>query len=147
MDNSVCALTGLGAAASRTTPGVVEVTVRIASEVVKVGRTLGVEVEPINGIPAETYLRADDGQVLEEIKSRLAEGAREQREGCPSMAQDVLKGRRTEIAYLNGYVAARGRETGVEAPVNEAMVGLVKQVERGEIKPDASNIRYLESFI
>jgi hypothetical protein len=36
---------------------------------------------------------------------------------------------------------------GVEAPANEAMVGLLKQVERGEIKPDASNIRYLESFI
>ena len=147
MANSLCALTGLGSAGSRTTPGVVDVSVKIASEVVNVGTALGVVVEPINGITAETYQRAADGQVLEEIKSRLAEGAKALGEGRPSMAQDVLKGRQTEIDYLNGYVAARGRDMGVEAPVNDAMVGLVKQVERGEIKPDASNIRYLESFI
>jgi 2-dehydropantoate 2-reductase len=62
------------------------------------------------------------------------------------MAQDVLKGRRTEIEYLNGYVTARGREVGIAAPANEAITGLVQQIERGEIVPDASNIKLLEAF-
>ena len=147
MANSLCALTGLGSAGSRTTPVVVDVSVRIASEVVKAGAALGVEVEPINGIPADMYRRADDGQVMEEIKDQLAEGAGQLGEGRPSMAQDVLKGRRTEIEYLNGYVTARGRQVGIAAPANEAITGLVKQVETGEIKPDASNIRFLEAFV
>tara|TARA_B100000315_G_scaffold205527_1_gene199299 strand:+ start:2796 stop:3827 length:1032 start_codon:yes stop_codon:yes gene_type:complete len=146
MANSLCALTGLGSAASRTTPVVVDVSVRIASEVANAGQALGVEVEPINGIPADMYRRADDGQVMEEIKDRLAEGAGQLGEGRPSMAQDVLKGRHTEIDYLNGYVARRGGEVGTAALANEAITELVKQVERGEIVPDASNIRFLESF-
>ena len=62
------------------------------------------------------------------------------------MLQDVIKGRRTEIDYMNGYVAARGKEVGVPTPLNEAIVGLIKQIERGELKPDESNIKRLEPF-
>ena len=147
MANSVCALTGLGSAANRTTPGVVDISIRIASEVVKVGGALGVEVEPINGISAETYEGADDAQVMEEIKTRLAEGAKELGEGRPSMLQDVMKGRRTEIEYLNGYVAAKGAEAGVATPVCEAIADLIKRMERGEMRPAVDNINHLEAFI
>ena len=63
------------------------------------------------------------------------------------MLQDVIRGRRTEIDHMNGYVAARGREVGVPTPLNEAIVGLIKKIERGELKPDESNIEHLEPFI
>ena len=65
-------------------------------------------------------------------------------EDRPSMLQDVLKGRRTEIDYLNGYVVRRGKEIGEPTPVNEAISGLIKRVERGELKPESSNIQRLE---
>ena len=145
MFNSVCLLTGLGSGTVRTTAGAVDASIRIASEVAEVGRALGVEVEPINGIPAETYERCDDAEVMEEIKTGLAEGAGELGEGRPSMLQDVLKGRRTEIDYLNGYVVARGETAGVPAPVNEAVTGLIKRIERGELKPDVGNIDKLSA--
>jgi 2-dehydropantoate 2-reductase len=38
-----------------------------------------------------------------------------------SMLQDVLAQRRTEIAYLSGYVVRRGRALGVECPANEEL--------------------------
>jgi 2-dehydropantoate 2-reductase len=38
-----------------------------------------------------------------------------------SMLQDVLAQRRTEIDYLSGYVARRGRALGVECPANEEL--------------------------
>ncbi len=91
MSNSVAALTGLGSADIRLTPGVVDQYVRIGAEVVEVGTALGVEIEPINGIPARMYPEAvSNGEAMEEVKARLAEGAHQLGEGRPSMAQDVL---------------------------------------------------------
>lgn len=46
-----------------------------------------------------------------------------------STAQDLERGKRTEIASLNGYVARRGAELGVAAPVNQALYALVKLAE------------------
>jgi 2-dehydropantoate 2-reductase len=46
-----------------------------------------------------------------------------------STAQDLARGRRTEIDALNGYVARRGAELGVATPVNHALHALVKLLE------------------
>ena len=43
-----------------------------------------------------------------------------------SMHQDVLKGKKTEIDYLNGAVVELGKKYGIECPVNEALVVIVK---------------------
>ena len=147
MANPMAALTGLGSATVRTTPGVVEATIKLGAEVVRVGKALGIEIEPINGIPADDYESAGDGEKMEDVKTRLAAGAGELREGRPSMYQDVLKGRRTEIEYLNGYVARRGQDVGVPTPLNEAMTRLIKKVERGELQSDVSNIKALEPYM
>jgi 2-dehydropantoate 2-reductase len=47
-----------------------------------------------------------------------------------SMLQDVQARRATEIDYLNGGIVRFGREHGVPTPLNEAVVALVKGVER-----------------
>jgi 2-dehydropantoate 2-reductase len=46
-----------------------------------------------------------------------------------STAQDLARGKRTEIAALNGYVARRGTELGVPTPVNQALTALVQLLE------------------
>lgn len=43
-----------------------------------------------------------------------------------STAQDMERGKRTEIAALNGYVARLGKQLGVPTPVNHALYTLVK---------------------
>jgi 2-dehydropantoate 2-reductase len=48
----------------------------------------------------------------------------------PSMLQDVLARRATEIDVLNGGIAAEGRRTGVPTPLHDCMVALVKGLER-----------------
>jgi 2-dehydropantoate 2-reductase len=48
----------------------------------------------------------------------------------PSMLQDVLARRRTEVDVLNGGVAAQGRLAGVPTPRHDAMVALVHGLER-----------------
>jgi 2-dehydropantoate 2-reductase len=48
----------------------------------------------------------------------------------PSMLQDVLARRETEIDALNGGIAAEGRRVGLPTPLHDCMVALVKGLER-----------------
>ena len=46
-----------------------------------------------------------------------------------STAQDIARGKPTEIDALNGYVARRGAELGIPTPVNRTLHALVKLLE------------------
>ena len=46
-----------------------------------------------------------------------------------STAQDMMRGKRTEIESLNGFIARKGQELGVLTPVNHALYTLVKLAE------------------
>jgi 2-dehydropantoate 2-reductase len=59
------------------------------------------------------------------------------------MGQDMTKGRRTEIEFLNGFVVREGEQVGIQAPANERLVDIVKKVERGELKQDLRHITEL----
>jgi 2-dehydropantoate 2-reductase len=48
----------------------------------------------------------------------------------PSMLQDILARRPTEIDVLNGGIAAEGRRAGVPTPLHDCMVALVRGLER-----------------
>ncbi len=50
-------------------------------------------------------------------------------EALSSTAQDMNRGKRTEIDSLNGYISRRGAELGVPNPVNHALYALVKLAE------------------
>ena len=55
-------------------------------------------------------------------------------EATSSTAQDLARGKPTEIDSLNGYVARRGAELGVPAPVNSTLHALVKLLESTMIR-------------
>ena len=69
---------------------------------------------------------------LEDLKAALAGAlmvATQMSEALSSTAQDMNRGKRTEIDSLNGYVSRRGAELGVPTPVNHALYALVKLAE------------------
>jgi 2-dehydropantoate 2-reductase len=47
-----------------------------------------------------------------------------------STAQDLVKGKLTEIDYLNGLIVRRAAEYGLSAPANQAVYALVKMLEK-----------------
>lgn len=47
-----------------------------------------------------------------------------------STAQDLARGRPTEIAHLNGLIVQRGQARGVATPVNAALTTLVRLLEQ-----------------
>ena len=57
-----------------------------------------------------------------------------------SSLQSLERGKPTEIDYFNGYIAAKGRETGVATPVNDALTAMVKSIERGELSISTKNL-------
>ena len=122
------------------------VLIKLGAEAVKVGKALGYVLEPIRGMPADKWIAAGDGDaaVFAEIEaSMLASTKRMNAETRPSTGQDMQKGRRTEIDYINGLVAAKGVEMGVPAPTHAAITNIVKRVERGEIEVHARNLENL----
>jgi 2-dehydropantoate 2-reductase len=46
-----------------------------------------------------------------------------------STAQDLARGKRTEIDHLNGYIVRKGEALGIAAPVNRVLHALVKLLE------------------
>ena len=64
---------------------------------------------------------------LVEAAWKLGEHAMEN--AVSSTAQDLARGKRTEIDSLNGYVVRRGAELGVPTPVNQTLHALVKLLE------------------
>jgi len=56
-------------------------------------------------------------------------GASQMSEALSSTAQDLLRGKRTEIDSLNGYISRRGAALGVPTPINQALFALVKLAE------------------
>jgi 2-dehydropantoate 2-reductase len=46
-----------------------------------------------------------------------------------STAQDLMRGRRSEIDHLNGYIVRRGKSLGIDTPVNQTLYCIVKLLE------------------
>jgi 2-dehydropantoate 2-reductase len=54
-----------------------------------------------------------------------------------SMQQDLLRGRPTEIDYLNGAVVELGAKHGLDCPVNSALTSIIKGMEMARRKVDS----------
>jgi 2-dehydropantoate 2-reductase len=143
MANPVAGLSGLGSAEVRSVPGPRRLAIHLAAEVIRVGRACGHEVEPIFGIAAQRFVDAAGGRGLAEVEADMASGAKSLAGGRPSLLQDVMRGRRTEVDYLNGYVVEEGRRVGVPTPVNAAVVAEIHRHGVGTLKPDPANLEPL----
>src|SRR5579859_6348275 len=87
-------------------------------------------VNEVLGVAAAARIRLPG---VEDLKAGLAGAlkiATQMAGALSSTAQDLLRGKRTEIDSLNGYIARRGAELGVPTPVNHTLYTLVKLAEQ-----------------
>ena len=145
MSNALAGCAGMASAELRDNDEGRAIGIRIGAELVTVATALGVNVEPIGGISADLFLRAGtDAHAREQIADKMRAYGRSLGAGRPSLAQDVIKGRSTEVDFLNGVVVRKGREVGVPTPINEQVVALTKRVETGELAPSPANFRLID---
>ena len=143
MGNGVTAATGLTSGDCLRDPAIRRFQIRLAAEAVRVGQALGYQLEKIRGAEPELFVRAMDGDAasLSQLENLLVPKAASNPRADiqrPSMAQDILKGRRTEIDAMNGYIARNGAAAGVPAPSHEKLAAIVTRIERGELRPSPS---------
>jgi 2-dehydropantoate 2-reductase len=137
MANALAGLTGSGSGEVRTDPAVRRVSIQLGAETVRVAKALGYRPDPVLGMSPESIVDAAEGRNVEAVEMKLLEAGRRTQGGRPSMGQDVLKGRRTEIDFLNGYVSEQGRNAGVPTPYSDKIVQLVNSLGVGfKASPD-----------
>lgn len=146
MQNGLSACTGLPGGEMLANEPIRRFSTRLGSEAIRVGQAHGYQLEEVLHIEPETIARAGEGdeaamracdeQRFKDSK-KTAAGQR------PSMGQDMQKGRRTEIEFLNGFIVREGNKVGVATRANAVLTDLVLRVERGELKADPKHITEL----
>jgi len=138
MRNPVSAATGRGGNDNDRDDMTRSLALRIAAEAIEVGWALGYELEPVYGMAPEDVVGAvkGDDAAIGRVEARLFENMKRRSDKQrPSMGQDIAKGRRTEIDFINGLVAEKAAEFGIATPANLGIIEAVKKVERGEAAP------------
>jgi 2-dehydropantoate 2-reductase len=147
MQNGLSAATGLASNAMLANDSVRRFATRLGSEAIRVGQAQGYALEEILHLPPETLARAGEGdaEATRIVDARRAkDSARLSDDMRPSMGQDMLKGRRTEIEFMNGLVVREGERLGIDCRANALLTDLVLRVERGELRPDPAHIEQLK---
>jgi len=143
MGNGLSACTGMIGKDMVQNDAIRHFSARLGSEAIRVGQALGYELEEIQHLDPEIIARAGEGDAAATRhydEHRLKEVSGGGGEHRPSMGHDMVKGRRTEIEFLNGMVAKKGDEIGIATPANVVLTDIVKRVERGDLKPDPRHI-------
>src|SRR5215216_2469603 len=146
MGNGLSACSGLPGGAMLQSEPIRRFSTRLGSEAIRVGQAQGYQLEEILHLPPETIARAGEGDeaaIAACDTQRFKDAGRTSAEQRPSMGQDMQKGRRTEIEYLNGFVVREGEKLGLTCRANAVLTDLVKRVERGELAADPKHITEL----
>ena len=141
MANAVAGLTGYGSGEVRSRDDTRWLCIRIAAEVIEVGRAHGHNIEAVWGIEAQRFVDVARGADSSELDQELIAGAQALGAGRPSLLQDVLRGRRPEIDALNGWVVEQGKSVEVPTPGNAAIAEVVRSFPVGELKPSPANLQ------
>lgn len=137
MRNGLSAMTGMTGSERDSHPVTRALGIRLGAQTVQVGRALGLSLTD-TGYRFDTLVAAGAGDpgATAEIHARMAEiSAGRSSTQSPSMAQDIRKGRRTETDAINGLVARRGRELGIDTDPHERVHQQILRIERGICQP------------
>jgi 2-dehydropantoate 2-reductase len=140
--NAMClgpfAMVGMTLADAVKVPGMRDLIIEIGEEAMRLGHDLGHAVEPIFGLTQADL--AGSNRPAEKLFDTLAAHVGPGRSRNTSL-QDLLKGRRSETAMINGLVVAESEKRGYAAPANAMVNAIVRRIEAGELKPDAANMK------
>lgn len=118
------------------TPGFLEVMRQAGYEAMQAALLDGASIVPIIGLPPITT--NDPERYVDRIFDEVLQTfSRPDTLTCS--LQDWRKGRRAEIQEVNGYAVDVLRKSGVEAPVNQRVIEMALDIERGVLQASPNN--------
>jgi 2-dehydropantoate 2-reductase len=124
-------------------PGMFDISVKLGKESLAVGAALGYRMEPLFGLRADEFAGSSDENLVTTMKTLMSHVGG----GRTAPIHDHLKGRISEMEYIPGVVAKKGRELGIATPCNDAVVEIDRMINSGQLKMDPSNFELLKQKI
>jgi len=109
--------------------------IEVIRESIAVAKGMQLEVKPFaNKLDYYAFLR---GSNLKRHLVIMAFGMKYRKLKSSSL-QSLERGKATEINYFNGYIVRKGKEHRVEAPMNQLLFKMIREIEDGnrQISPD-----------
>jgi len=128
LNNAVSALSGAPTREILLSPGYRRVVAALVGEALTVLRAAGVRPARLRGVPVgwmPRVLRLPTPLVRLITRAQMKVDP----EARSSMWEDLSRGRPTEVDHLNGEIVRLARRAGVEAPLNQRIVELVRAAE------------------
>ena len=138
---SLGAITGLLLGKMMRTPKARKLFIEIIREAIELANVLQIKVEDYGG-RLNYYEFVSDNKNFAEIRRHILlffMGLKYRRLKSSSL-QSLERGKLTEIDYLNGYISSNGKEYGVPAFLNEAIVNMIHEIEDGKRNITPSNL-------
>jgi 2-dehydropantoate 2-reductase len=125
------------------TPGFLEVMRRAGYEAMQAALLDGAAIVPIIGLPPITTNHPERyvDRIFDEVLQTFSRP-----DTLTTSLQDWRKGRRAEIQEVNGYAIDILRKCGVEAPINQRVVEIALDIERGVLQASPNNASALIEF-
>jgi 2-dehydropantoate 2-reductase len=139
MGNPVVAMSNMGTAELASDYVCRCLQINLAKEASIIGIKLGYNIDNFGGSKVSKWSNAEDKDVYSELDGMIARRSQGPNRH-PSMAQDVIKGRVTEIRFMNGYVLQKAIEIGIDIPATKATINMILKIDSGEVKPSRDNI-------
>jgi 2-dehydropantoate 2-reductase len=136
-------LTGLGNRDAAALPGMFDISVELGKESLAVGTALGLRIEPVFGLRADEFAGSPEENLVTAMKTLLQHVSN----GRTAPIHDHIKGRTSEMAWIPGVVAKKGRELGIPTPFNDAVLEIDRRINRRELEMGRSNFDLLKEMV
>jgi 2-dehydropantoate 2-reductase len=124
--------------------------IRLAAEAISVGAALDYATEEIFGLSPELWSQADAGEepaYSEAMATLLAQSKLVTEDAVSGTTQDLRKGKRTEVEFMNGFVALKGGELGVSTPMHAEVARILRRIEEGLESAGGDHLQRLREMV
>ena len=129
-------------------PGMRSLMLRLGAEAVEAGESLGYQTVPILGLGPEDV--TDPTTVPEVILDTVKELVSTRAPNVVpqnTVLMDYRKGRKTEVASINGRVAQELERLGKTGTANAAIAEISERITRGELEPVITNLDLVQAML
>lgn len=115
----------------------------LLNEAFAVADECGVEIGTIQGHDIVQVYRHNGGLKKLYANALIPFAMHNHKKLMSGMYFDLKEGKKCDIEYINGVIQRLGKKFGVKTPVNDALINMVHEIERGEREISPDNLKQI----